>query len=429
MLRKTFQKWCVGGLLCIAAASLQAQTAETADRETKWQQDIQVFVDTLSAPGQTKDLKRGIISRGQKDFSKLYPPVTFDAAIASLKADIPKISDDEISLRLMELVASAHVAHNGVTSPGKDFDPHLPLRFYWYTDGLAVDAASQEYADALGARVVKIGDDTPEQLLAKFAPYINYENDSWLRFRVTQYLREEAVLRHFELIGPDGRVAITLEKPGQLPFTVSVGLADSMPTLIGLARGLHLPTPLYWSHPKQYYWYQYMEDSQTLYIQYTQCENDPKLSFKDFTEQVLAEADAHPVKRVVIDLRFNGGGKSWVIDPLMSGLASRAKSIGHPYVLIGPGTFSSALLNAIDLHEKLKATLVGEPTGGSLNIYGEVGYFVLPNSKIVINYTTKYFEKKNAAPTALKPDILAPHTLVDDLAGRDAALEAAIAAP
>jgi hypothetical protein len=327
----------------------------------------------------------------------------------------------------MQVMASAHVAHNGAFPSTKGFDPHLPLRFYWYPDGLAVDAASQEYADALGARVVKIGDNTPDQLLAKFAPYINYENDSWLRFRATQYLREEAVLRHFDLIGPDGRVAVTLQKPGQPPFALSVGLADSMPTLIGLARGLHLPTPLYWSHPKQYYWYQHLEDSPTLYIQYTQCENDPKLSFKDFTEQVLAEADAHPIKHVIIDLRLNGGGKSWVIDPLMSGLASHSKSVGHVYVLIGPNTFSSALLNAIDLHEQLKATLVGEPTGGSLNSYGEVGHFVLPNSKIQINYTTKYFEKKNAAPTALKPDISAPHTLADDLAGRDAALEAAIA--
>ena len=78
MLRKTFQKWCITGLFCIATLSVQAQTSETADREAKWQQDIQVFVDTLSAH---KD--------GQKDFAKVYPPASFNAAIASLKADIP----------------------------------------------------------------------------------------------------------------------------------------------------------------------------------------------------------------------------------------------------------------------------------------------------------------------------------------------------
>lgn len=67
--------------------------------------------------------------------------------------------------------------------------------------------------------------------------------------------------------------------------------------------------------------------------------------------------------------------------------------------------------------------------GGTQNSYGELGQFVLPNSKIVIYFTTKYFGKENAASARLQPDISAPRTLADDLAGRNSALEAAIAAP
>jgi len=208
--------------------------------------------------------------------------------------------------------------------------------------------------------------------------------------------------------------------------------------LIRLSTALHLPTRLYLSHQNQNYWHQYLADSQTLYIQYNKCKDDPKLSFKDFTKQVLAEADAHPIKRVVLDLRLNGGGDSAVIDPLKNGLDERAKSIGHLYVLIGPNTFSSAVMNAMDLqhrlhalesHRSLKATLVGEPTGGCWNSYGNVQPFVLPNSKISGQYSTMYFGEKNAAPFTPQPDISAPRTLASDLAGRDAALEAAIAAP
>jgi len=427
MSRGLFQKWCIAGLFCAATLSVQAQTAETADREAKWQQDIQVFQDKLSAH-----------EGGQKDFAKLYPRATFDAAIASLKADLPKISDDEIGLRLMQLMAIAHVAHNTAWTNGGGFASGLPLSFYWYPDGLAVNAASQEYAEALGARVVKIGDNTPDQLLAKLAPYISYENDSWLRNQATQFIRVEAELRHLDLIGPDGHVVITLEKPGQPPFTLSVAFVHRSLKFRLITDVLHVPTPLAQSHPGQYYWYQYLDDSQTLYIQYNKCENDPKLSFKDFTKQVLAEADAHALKRVVLDLRFNGGGDSSVIDPLQAGLDARSKSIGHLYVLIGPNTFSSAVLNALDLqhrlhvlesHRSLKATLVGEPTGGSQNIYGEVKQVQLPNSGIHVAYTIKFFGNQKAAPFTPQPDISAPRTLADDLAGRDAALEAAIAAP
>lgn len=423
----TWQKWCVTGLFCIATVSGQAQTAGPADREARWEQDLKILVDTLGAPG-----------TGQRDFAKVYPPATFDAAIASLKADVAKTPDDELSLRLMRLMASAHVAHNGAFPQGGNFTARLPLRFNWYPEGLAVNRASQEYADALGALILKIGDETPGQLLAKLAPYIPYENDHWLRVRATEFIREEAILRHFNLIGPDGRVAMTLEKPGQPPFTVSVDLTDPMPKLLRLAEGLHLPTPLSMSHLSKNYWYQYLEDSQTLYIQYNQCENDPQLSFKDFTQQALAEADAHTLKRVVLDLRFNGGGDSSMIDPLQDGLDARSKSIGHLYVLIGPWTFSSAMLNAFNLqkginsygrHKNLKATLVGEPTGDGWNTYGNIKEFSLPNSKIAIYYTTKFFGDPKAAPFTPQPDIAVPRTLADDLAGRDRALEAAIAAP
>ena len=426
MLRETFQKWCITGLFCIATLSVQAQTSETADREAKWQQDIQVFVDTLSAH---KD--------GQKDFAKVYPPASFHAAIASLKADIPKLSDDEIGLRLMQIMASAHVSHNMLWPQGPGFVARLPVRFHWYSDGLAVDAAAQEYADTLGARVVKIRDNTPEELLAKIAPYIAHENDPWLRLQLTKMIRGEAMLRHFELIGPDGRVAITLEKPGQPPFTVPVVLADPNPKLVRLSQALNLPIPLYLTRQTQNYWYQYLADSQTLYIQYNMCKDDPKLSFKDFTKQVLAEADAHPVKRVVIDLRLNDGGDSAIIDPLQDGLDARLKSIGHLFVLIGPGTFSSAMMNALFLqrginsrgrHENLKAILVGEPTGDGLNTLGNARPFVLPNSKITGQYTTKLIGNPKAAPVTPQPDIAAPRTLASDLAGRDPALEAAIAA-
>jgi hypothetical protein len=79
-----------------------------------------------------------------------------------------------------------------------------------------------------------------------------------------------------------------------------------------------------------------------MYIQHNACRNDPKLPFPEFTRQALSGIDSHPVQRVVIDLRQNGGGDSRILGPLTKGLASRLRAIGPIYVLIGPGTFSSA---------------------------------------------------------------------------------------
>ena len=177
-------------------------------------------------------------------------------------------------------------------------------------------------------------------------------------------------------------VLLTLEKPGGAPFTITVAPADPRVKTEAVAEGLHVAPPLFLSRPGEYYWYQYLSDSQTLYIQYNACANDPKLSFSGFAKQTLTEADAHPVKRVVIDLRQNGGGDSRVIGPLKSGLAARLQAIGHVYVLIGPLTFSSAVDNASELRHSLHATLVGEQAGETPGGYGEVKFLTLPNSRL-----------------------------------------------
>jgi hypothetical protein len=95
------------------------------------------------------------------------------------------------------------------------------------------------------------------------------------------------------------------------------------------------------------------------------------------------------------------------------------------FVLIGDGTFSSAQDNAIAMHRELSATLIGEATGERPNGYGEVRQLKLPNSGLQIRYSTEYFRMlKDSDPDALYPDIAAPPTLEDVLAGRDAALDA-----
>jgi hypothetical protein len=58
--------------------------------------------------------------------------------------------------------------------------------------------------------------------------------------------------------------------------------------------------------------------------------------------------------------------------------------------------------------------------------YGEVLTITLPNSKLVVRYTTKGSRAKEGEPPTLTPDIAAPLKLADFLAGSDPALDAAI---
>jgi hypothetical protein len=57
----------------------------------------------------------GIATRGQKDFSTHYP--RFDEELEAFQSDVPALTDEEIVLRLMRLVARAGAAHNRVNIP------------------------------------------------------------------------------------------------------------------------------------------------------------------------------------------------------------------------------------------------------------------------------------------------------------------------
>ena len=400
--------------VCALTLCRAQEPAPPAGRGARWREDLKLFADEFP--------------RRHVDFAKLYPRSAFDQELARLHADVPKLSDAEITLRLMRLVASAGIAHTYVRLPVSKLGfQQLPVSLRWYSDGLAVMAATPEHAQVLGTRVLRIGLMTPEQLLAVVAPYISHENEGWLREQSTGYLATINVLQQVGAAGADGRVTFTLSRPGRQPFTHTVTPGDPRVKQVPAFDALNVPVALYRKQPTSYYWYECLPDARALYIQYNRCQIDPKLPFKDFARDLFAFAYSHPVQRVVVDLRFNSGGNSIVMYPLWAGLKSRPGLASHVYVLIGAGTFSSAVDNAMDLRRELGSILVGEPTGGNVNSYGEVREFTLPNSGLVVQYCTRLVKlTENGNSTALEPDILVPRTLDDALAGRDPVLEAAL---
>jgi hypothetical protein len=399
-------------------AHAAAQQPPPATREDRWQQDLTFFAKEFPSD--------------HMDFAKIYTKEKFAAEIASIQQAASQISDAQIILRLMRLVASGHIGHTHVLFPPEPIAFHrLPLTLYWYSDGMGVNAAAPEYKDALGARVVRIGSMTPEQLEAAVEPYIAYENDTWLHELSPSYMIVEEILSELELTNADSRVEITFAKADGKQFALAIAPENwsVKGATLNASEALNLPVALYRKHLQSFYWYEYLADSQTLYIQYNKCMDDPSHSFADFSKEVFQFADAHPIQRTIVDLRLNQGGNSNVIKPLESGLKSRKalSAQGHLIALIGPSTFSSGLLAAMDFGSDLHAILIGEPTGEKPNSYGEIKILTLPNSQLRTTCCTKFFRlMKNSDPLALEPKIAVKPSLADFLAGRDPVMEAAL---
>jgi hypothetical protein len=404
---------------CVAGASAQVAPA---NREDRWRQDLEFFAGQFPAV--------------QMDFKKLYKPAKFRQDVTTLEQDIPQISDSEAVLRLMRLVAAAKVAHTTVYEPQGSLAFHrYPLQFYWYADGAAVTGAAQEYTAALGARIEKIGTMTPEQLESAVAPYLSHENLPWLHQVSPGFMLTQEAAAHFGLAGADGSIELTLKKPDAEPFHLRVAppAAGAKTPMISAIDALHIPAPLYRKQPNSYYWYEYLPENHALFIQYNRCAEDPKKPFQDFVDELFrftdGQGNAPQIERVIVDLRFNQGGDSRVIKPLIQGLKTRPRlnGKGHVYALVGRATFSSGLLAAFDLRDNLHAILVGEPIGGKPNGYGEVKMLTLPNSQIEVQYCTKYFRLiKRSDPSALEPNITVLRSTADFLSGRDPVLDAAL---
>ena len=405
----------------------QPQNAATL-RPEQWRQDLQSLATELP--------------RRHKNLFFKTPREEFDRAVAELDAAIPAKADHEIVVGLMRITALVGDAHTSLSFPGgSSAFRRYPLRLAWFRDGIYVTHVTaatfpsprglRGYRRALGARLVQVGETAIEQVVAAVSTVISHENEAWLREQSPSYLVIPEVLNALGVLPDMERGRFVFEDfSGQRLSLEFAPVSRSEPIeWLQAPPWTRVPLPLYRQKPDVFYWYRYLDDSQTLYFQYNRCANAPDLPFSTFAQELLAFLDTHPVARFVIDLRQNPGGNSSIISPLISGLRSRTaiNQRGHLFVIIGQGTFSSGVNNTIDLRNQTNAIFFGGPTGGKPNSYGELGSFVLPNSGLTCFYSTKFFQLVPGDPPSVFPDITVELSSDDYLTGRDPVLEAILA--
>jgi len=354
------------------------------------------------------------------------PRAEFERVADELRRAVPSRQDHEVVVGLMRLVALPGDGHTTLRR-GSGFRA-LPLALTRLADGVYVTAADDDRAGILGARVVAIGDLATAELEAAAAALVSHENDAWLRVQVPQLLVIPEVLHALGAVSDPSRVTVWVEDGTGARLSAEAPALSSPPALVDLTTAAGARLPLHRQRPNDNYWFTLVEGSRTLYLEYNRCQQGPE-PFGTFADRVLRLLDQNAADRLVVDVRHNGGGDSQVDDPLIRGLQDRPaqRQRGRLFCLIGGETFSSGLWTADDLR-KLGAVLVGSPTGGKPNSYGDVRTFSLPNSRLEVGYSTKYFRLlEGEDPPSLMPEVAVEPTIADLRAGRDPLLEAAIA--
>ena len=340
------------------------------------------------------------------------PRSDFDRAAADLRDAIPDLNDAEVMVGLARITALPGDGHTNLSLSQRNSVFHfLPVQLRWFEDGQFVTLAGQDYARAVGCKVIQIGDRSAAEAHQMVAAIISHENDSWVREIGPTYLVNTDILRALKIAPSADNVTLVLQDLSGTRFTLDIASLPSGST----TKAVMVPDaatgfiPYYRQQTNQNYWFTYIESSRTLYFAYNVCAEQTGLPLAQFNNQLWATFDAKPVEHFVIDVRNNTGGNSAVLDPFLASRTARASRFfgAKPVVIIGRRTYSSAIINAIGIRQA-PATLVGEPSGGSPNSYGEVKMLMLPNSQLNVSYSTRYFSFPGYPAGSLVPDVAVP---------------------
>ena len=157
-------------LLATAALGLQAQSATLNIR----MQDFN-FVST-----QLPRLDPNFFANLSRD--------TFQQAVNNLQVNLTTLTDAQFYVALAQLVAMPGDAHTYLYLSRAPGFQTLPLHLRWLDDGVFVTSAGPEYTQALGTRLIAVGDFPIGDVMQQLGTVIPHENDQWLHYAAQTYL-------------------------------------------------------------------------------------------------------------------------------------------------------------------------------------------------------------------------------------------------
>lgn len=398
-------------------AALVRPPPASAERVTGWRGDVAWLVAEI-----------------QRLNAPIGEPVLTEAfarQAARLSADIPELDDAAVTVRMMQLVASLGRGHNGLfpwITPRFGALNQAPLSLFAFAGGdVRIVHASAPFEHLIGYRVTQVGDLPTLNALMTVASVVERENDMDLLWRGPEFLTSPVVLHSLGVSRSKDSLRLVLEgRYGDSvvvlptgPFTRRRPLGANPRARSPLPRTLRnsdAPFSLHW-----------LSSDRVLYLEFDNVIDAREEMLQAFGERLAHILDARKPAGIVIDLRRNNGGDTYLYRSLLRTLVGwDAKRQGRLYVIIGRNTYSAAENFIVDLDRLTDAIFVGEPSGGKPSTHGNESPLVLPWSGLQGGLSAVYWQIGDARDKRLwiAPQIFAPPTAQDWLENRDSPLSA-----
>jgi len=398
--------------------------SDDVTREEGWRSDLELLLRH--------------VKRKAYDPFRLHPESDFDRIVSEASRRVSDLSDAHIVVEMMKLLALLGDGHAGIDMARErgDLRQGIPVLLYLFQEGLFIISATPEHEDLLGARVLRFGGRDVEETLGALLPILSRDNDHGPRSTAPSTLRLLPIVHALGLVPEPDHVSLELVDRHATERTVTLDAGDDPKdrvTRICPAGWVSLPDtvpsalPLYLKNLALAYWFEYLPESATVYFQFNSVRDEIE-AFGRFLERLFGFIDQHEVTRLVIDMRWNGGGNTFLEIPLIHRLIASTKinRAGGLWVIIGRHTFSAAQ-NAVTLMQThTEAKFVGEPTGSRPNFIGETIPVRLPYSRLWVNVSDLFWQTSWPVDyrTWIAPLIYAPPSFELFRQNRDPAMEA-----
>src|SRR5690606_20414309 len=258
---------------------------------------------------------------------------TFDAAVESLLEEIPDLTDAQIIIEMIRLIMPLGDGHARIRTPKdrSDLQRAAPVQMYLFEEGLYIVAAAPRHRDLIGTRLVKIGDRTTDDVMQTVSEIIPRDNDNtyWVKENLPLMLREFPILHALGVIEDPEQASLTIEDRDGATRTVSIAADAEEPARelryaipfpkgwisLQAMDGSPLPPSLRNAHIP--YWFEYLAEHRTVYFQFNSVRNAPGETLGDFTERLFGFIEAQDVEKLVVDMRWNDGGNTFLELPLL----------------------------------------------------------------------------------------------------------------
>jgi hypothetical protein len=445
----------------------------------------------LSATDAQRDLR--ILQRALTELHPgLYrhaTPAQIDAEFAAAQAAVaPGASRAQMVLLASRLAAAVRCGHTWVNRHNQGpavqalwARATLPLVLRWVEGRLLVVASATPQVSA-GSEIVAIDGHTPAQIAAALLPYLRADGDrdATRRAQLDDDDTGGAMQRLFPLRFPPGPAGWTLR--------LADGREATVAPLTAAAREAALQAAGWRAPPAD--WTLRIDGDVAVMTLPTFAFWNGGFDGRAWLARAFADLAGRGVQRLVIDLRRNEGGDDALGEALLSHLIatpftrpggrresayervpyilaryldtwdfgffdrtgqvtrgegrawrlpdSPARTVapaaprfgGRVVALVGPRNSSAGFLVARDLQRAGVATLIGQPTGGSLRGLngGQLAWVTLPASGVAVDIPLVAHYAPGTPPEAgVVPDVPVAPRFDDARAGRDTELDAALA--